>query len=195
LAQGHRAQPELHFRQELTMNSIRAFSLALALVLAAAPAWAQQADPHAGHHPAMAAGDAAAAPAATPTPAEPDPAIARMDVQLKAMADMHAKMSAARTPAERKALMPGQMKLMQDGMDMVNAMHAGGMGAMHGGGMGAMHAGMDPAMHAGMQAGAKGGMQCPMMGGMAAQHQMMQKHMALMQAMMQAMTDRFAAGN
>ncbi len=106
------------------MKSIRALSLALVLVSFAAPAWAQQADPHAAHHPAMAAG---AAPAPASTPAAPDPAIARMDVQLKAMADMHARMTAAKTPAERKALMPAQMKLMQDGMEMMNAMHAGGM--------------------------------------------------------------------
>lgn len=178
------------------MKSIRAFSFALALVAFAAPAWAQQADPHAAHHPAMAAG---AAPAPASTPAAPDPAIARMDVQLKAMAEMHARMTAAKTPAERKALLPAQMKLMQDGLEMMNAMHEGGMAAMHGGGMGAMHAGMDPAMHAGMhpgaQGGMQGGMQCPMMAGMAAHHQMMQKHMELMQAMMQAMTDRFAAAD
>jgi hypothetical protein len=187
------------------MKLVHVLGLVLAIVFSA-PAWAQQADPHAAHQAAMAAaksaGDPASAPSATSKPAEPDPAIARMDAQLKAMAEMHTQMTAARTPAERKGLMAGQMKLMQDSMDMMNAMHAGGMGAMHAGtcpGMKdgtcpGMQAGMDPAMHAGMHGGMKDGMQCPMMGGMAGHQQMMQKHMALMQAMMQAMTDRLAAG-
>jgi len=44
--------------------------------------------------------------------------------------------------------MPGQMKLMQDGLDMMNAMPAGGMGAMHGGDMGAMHVEWDVSRNA-----------------------------------------------
>ena len=154
------------------MKLVHTVCLVLAIVVGA-PVWAQQADPHAAHQAAMAAGqagDPASAATATSKPAEPDPAIARMDAQVKAMADIHAKMTAARTPAERKALMPAQLKLMQDGMDMMNAMHAG------------------------MQSGMQPGMQCPMAGGMAGHQQMMQTHVALMQAMMQAMMDRMSAG-
>ena len=54
------------------MKLVRAFSLALALVVVAAPSWAQQADPHAAHHPGMttpATGD--------PTPRDPAAAPAR----------------------------------------------------------------------------------------------------------------------
>ena len=47
--------------------------------------------------------------------------------QMKAMQQMHEKMVAAKTPAERNALMAEQMKLMQNGMNMMGGM--GGMGA------------------------------------------------------------------
>ena len=68
------------------------------------------ADEHAGHHP----GDAQSggvttqsAPAAT-TPPTPD----AFDRQMTAMQEMHIKMQAAKTPAERSALMDEHMKLM-----------------------------------------------------------------------------------
>ena len=61
--------------------------------------------------------------------------MASMDAHMKAMREMHDRMSRARTPEERSALMPEHMKLMQEGMAMM-----GGMGPMGG-------QGMDPAAH------------------------------------------------
>jgi len=143
------------------MKLARSASLALAMAAVVAPAWSAQDDQHKGHHPAT------AATATTPTPA-PDanagssnPGMARMDMQLKAMREMHGKMMAAKTPEARKALMAEHMKLMQDGMDMMNAKSPDGMGGME------------------------------MMGGdMAACHRMMEKRMEMMQAMMQMMMDQ-----
>lgn len=54
--------------------------------------------------------------------------MAGMDQHMKAMQVMHEKMAAAKTPAERQALMVEHMKLMQDGMAMMKS-----MGAMQGG--------------------------------------------------------------
>ena len=82
---------------------------------------------------------------------------------MKAMAEMHQKMMAAKTPEEKKALMPEHMSTMQEGMKMM------GMMGMMGGGM------------AGMQ-GNK-----PMAGNMGQHHQMMEKRMAMMESMMQMM--------
>jgi len=100
--------------------------------------------------------------------------IARMDMQMKAMGDMHGKMMAAKTPEERDALMAEHMKVMQGGMEMMNAMSPGGMG-----GMGMMD---------GMSQGGMGDMK----GDTAACHQMMEKRMKMMQAMMQMMMDRLS---
>ena len=49
--------------------------------------------------------------------------------QMKAMRDMHDKVMAAKSPEERQALMAEQMKLMQNGMNMMGGM---GQGAMMG---------------------------------------------------------------
>ena len=68
--------------------------------------------------------------AATATPAAP--ASAQMDMHMKAMQDMRAKMMAAKTPEERATLMKDHMKTMQDGMDMMGRMR-GGQGGMGGG--------------------------------------------------------------
>jgi len=114
---------------------------------------AKQAAEHETHHPA-----AEAAPKVDP---------AKFDQQMKTMQDMHQKMMAAKTPAERAALMKDHMKVMQDGMAMMGQM-GGGMPMMDqmGGGMSSM----------------PGGMQKDMM-----------QHMAMMQMMMQMMVDREAA--
>jgi hypothetical protein len=45
-----------------------------------------------------------------------------MDAQMKRMQQMHERMAAARTPAERQALMAEQHKVMQDGMGMMSGM-------------------------------------------------------------------------
>jgi hypothetical protein len=59
-------------------------------------------------------------------PAGTEP-MAAMDSHMKSMREMHDKMSHARTPEERQALMAEHMKLMHDGMAMM-----GGMGPMGG---------------------------------------------------------------
>jgi len=95
--------------------------------------------------------------------------MAAMEPRMKAMQEMHQKMTGAKTPAERQALMADHMKAMQGGMAMMKEMH-GGMQGM--GGMGGKQ-GM-----AGMGDG-KG-----MPADMAQRHQKMTDHMAMMQMMM-----------
>ena len=48
-----------------------------------------------------------------------------MDAQMKAMREAHEKMIAAKSSDERNALMAEHMKLMQDGMSMMNGMMDG----------------------------------------------------------------------
>ena len=138
------------------------------------------ADEHAGHHP----GDAQSggvvtqsAPAAT-TPPTPD----AFDRQIKAMQEMHKKMQAAKTPAERSALMDEHMKLMQSGTAMMGAGNSGGMG------MGMMQQGAQAKPAAPAASGNSG-----MGGGMMGMHAQMQRRMAMMEQMMQMMVDRQAA--
>ena len=91
--------------------------------------------------------------------------MAAMDAQMKTMHDMHTKMTNAKTPDERQALMADHMKAMQGGMSMMKGMP--GMGAMAG----------------------QSGMPADM-----AQHQkMMSQHMAMMQMMMDMMQQRMPA--
>ena len=83
-------------------------------------------DEHAGHHPGEAQSGGIttqSAPAAAAASA-PD----AFDRQMKAMQEMHKKMQAAKTPAERSALMEEHMKLMQSGMATMGAGSSGGMG-------------------------------------------------------------------
>jgi hypothetical protein len=143
------------------MNAIRtlaALSFA-ALATACASPGATDAAPAAGMSPGMTHGGA-------PMP------MAAMEPRMKAMKDMHQKMMAAKSPAERQALMADHMKAMQEGMAMMKEMHGGmqGMGGM---------AGMDRGQ--GMPAG------------MAPRHQMMTEHMAMMQMMMDMMAQRMPA--
>ena len=153
------------------MKLAHALSLALTIAAVATPSLAaQQAD---SHHPAAAS--AAVANTRVPAPktnsvsANASSDIARMDMQLKAMREMHDRMMSAKTPSERSAMMDGQMKIMQDGMSMMDGMSASGM--------------------AGTNRDMKGGMN----GDMAAHHQKMEKRMQMMQAMMQMMMDRMPA--
>ena len=134
------------------MKLTHSLSLAIAISIFGAHVWAADADPHQAHHPA----GTAAAPGAKAMPGK-----ARMDSQMKAMHEMHDKMMAAKTPAERDALTAEHMKIMQDGMNMMNGMPPGGMG-----GSGAMK------------------------GDMAARHKAMEARMEMMQATMQMMMDR-----
>ena len=94
--------------------------------------------------------------------------MAAMDPRMKTMHDMHQKMMSAKTPAERQALMADHMKAMQGGMAMMKEMH--GMKGMSG--MTSMGDGQ------------------VMQGDMNRRRQMMTDHMAMMQMMMDMMSDR-----
>ena len=110
------------------MKLAHSLSLALAISTVGAPGWAADADDHQAHHPA----GAASAPATKATPGKARPDAARMDSQMMAMHEMHEKMMAAKTPAERDALTAEHMKIMQDSMTMMNGMPPGGMSGMKG---------------------------------------------------------------
>lgn len=162
------------------MNRVRTVILTLAIAAVGAPVWAAQNDPHKSHHPTFAAAVPGVAPASTSssTTDKASHDMARMDAQMKVMREMHAKMMAARTPEARDALLTVHMKAMQDGMEMMNAMFPGDMG-----GLGDMKA------IKGMSAGGMDDMK----GDMAMHHQMMEKRMGMMQAMMRMMMDRLPA--
>ena len=149
------------------MNTISSLGLALTIAAAGAQAWAANDKNHDAHHPT----DAASARTTKAMPGKPNPAMARMDTQMKAMGAMHDKMMAAKTPDERNALMAEHMKTMQDGMTMMQGMSSGGTDGMQGG--------------MGMK---KGGAST-----MTMSHEMMEKRMDMMQNMMQMMMDRQAA--
>ena len=117
-------------------------------------------------------GPAAMAPGQAMPMAGPGGPMARMDDHMTAMRVMHDRMSRARTPEERSALMAEHHKLMQDGMGMMGGMGPSGMGGM--GGMG------------GMMGSGPG----PMASDPMARQQSMEKRMEMMQSMMQMMMDR-----
>ncbi len=146
------------------MTNIRNSLIGLCVAAASVGSFAQNADEHKDHHPT---GTTAPAAAAKKSPAKSVNAdkIASMDKQMKSMQAMHEKMTAAKTPEERQALMAEHMKMMQDSMGMMKQM--GGMSGM-----------------GGMQGG-KG-----MSGNMADRQQMMEKRMDMMESMMQMMMDR-----
>jgi len=135
------------------MKLIGVLAAAAAVMLAGCSSFpgsgAKQAEEHDAHHPA-----AETAPKVDP---------ARFDQQMKTMQEMHRKMMAAKTPAERAALMREHRKVMQDGMAMMGQMGSGGMPMQ--GGMSSMPGGM--------------------------QKDMMQR-MEMMEMMMQMMVDREA---
>lgn len=88
--------------------------LCLSLALASGTSAAQDTVNHDAHHPASATVD-------TPKPAAADPAT-KMDMQMKAMHEMHQKIMAAKTPEERKLLMAEHMKTMRESMSMMQDM-------------------------------------------------------------------------
>ena len=165
------------------MNRLVAFAVSAAFVVGMSPALAAGEDEHAGHHPEAAptTQTSSARGAATGNVGADS---ARMDVQLRAMRDMHRKMMAAKTPKERDALMARHMKAMREGMSMMHRMserESGGMSMDNKGmamGMGSMNGSGKPAM--------------PMMD-MTAHHQMMEKRMQMMNMMMEMMMDRMPA--
>lgn len=144
---------------------------ALVLALGLSSGWAAaQMSPqdHAAHHRE---GSGSAPAAVTESASKPRPAAAdQFEQQMQMMQDMHRRMQAATTPAERQALMSEHMKLMQAGAEMMSQMGRAGAGGM---GMG----------DKGMQG----------MGGMMAMHGAMERRMAMMEQMMQMMVDREAA--
>lgn len=172
--------PPWRLRSEFIMSKFRTTVLAMLLAGTALGAAAQTAAEHAQHHPE---GAAAAATAPAAQPATPPNAMGpgqmanmtRMDQHMQAMRAMHDKMAAASTPEERQALMAEHLKLMQEGMGMMQQMGAGRQGMGGQAGMGPM---------GGMAAG-KG-----MPTDFAARHQMMEKRMEMMESMLQMMMDR-----
>ena len=153
-------------------HAVLACTVALATGLAFAQANPQD---HEAHHPEA----AATAPA-------PDSYASLM----QRMQDMHRRLQAAKTPAERQALLGEHMDLMRSGMEMMGRMGqgTGGMGM----GMGAAPSGPAPGNPPGPASpGAMGGMGG--MGGMMAMHGAMERRMAMMEQMMQMMVDREAA--
>lgn len=158
--------------------------LALASSLAFAQANPQD---HTAHHPEGAASSSVTAPPATSPgaqPLTPD----KFAQQMQMMQDMHKRMQAATTPAEKQALMGEHMKLMQSGMQLMSQMSQGG-GAMGMGGMGAAPTtGMPGSQPNQPSPAAMGGMN-----GMMAMHSSMEQRVAMMEQMMQMMVDREAA--
>jgi hypothetical protein len=151
------------------MIHIRKTLIGICVATASMGVLAQGAEEHKEHHPEGAAPATAAkkAPGQSIGPEK----MAAMDQRMKDMQAMHEKMMSAKTPEERQALMAEHMKMMRDGMGMMQKMgQSGGMGGM--GGMGA----------------SKGGkaMACDM----HESHRMMGMRMEMMESMMQMMMDR-----
>jgi hypothetical protein len=94
---------------------------------------------------------------------------AAVDTQIAHLRALHERLSRAKTPEERQALMAEQVKVMQESMAMLRTMHAAQMKGGMQGGMGMGHG--DMSEHMGMH------------------HDMMVQHMELMQEMMQTMVD------
>jgi hypothetical protein len=158
------------FLLEFQMNTLRQTLLSLIMAGTAVGTFAQTDAEQAQHHPVESAKKSAKAPMAKPHPMLQEK-MAAMDSNLAMMRAMHARMEAAKTPEERKALMADHRKAMQDGMNVMGSMDA--MGGMKG--MGGMASGDN-----------KGGMSMDMMG----YNPMMEKRMDMMTSMMQMMMDR-----
>jgi hypothetical protein len=104
------------------MFHLRTLAVVASLTASSVASFAQD-DQHKAHHPAGAASAAMPAPATGKPAGMPD--MTMMDQHMKAMQAMHEKMSSAKTPAEREALMAEHMKLMQEGMSMMGGMAPG----------------------------------------------------------------------
>ncbi|GAB3758941.1 hypothetical protein GCM10028796_05370 [Ramlibacter monticola] len=165
---------------------MKANALALVVAAFATPVFAQAPSPdhHAAHHPAAAASGPVA-----PRAGSGDEFSAQMDK----MRDMHKRMQAARTPAERQGLMDEHMKLMRSGMALLSeAEPAPGPRGMGMGRMGGMHGQRDGAgpksSEAAPEAGCSQGME-----GMMGMHGAMERRMAMLEQMIQMMVDRESA--
>jgi hypothetical protein len=99
--------------QEPTMSTLRTITIAAVLACA------------------FSAG--AQIPSSTPAaPAASAERMSAMDAHMKSMREMHDKMSRARTPEERQALMTEHMRLMQQSMAMMGGMQGMGPADMSG---------------------------------------------------------------
>ena len=141
-----------------SMKTAYLLSLAFSISLLCTAGWAAQHDQHTGHHPA----GVASAPLSKPLPGKASADMAKMDAHTKAMRQMHNKVMNSKSPEERNVLMAELMKMMQDGMAMINSTPSAGMGSMKSG----------------------------LKGDMATHHQLMEKRMEMMAASMQMMMDR-----
>lgn len=160
----------------MSMSRPALFTVALCTILLPAPLMA--AENHDHTHGQASTPAAAPAPATPAAPAEID---ARYQTQMQLMRELHEKMMAARTPAERQKLMSENMKLMQGGMAMMKDMQS-----RSGSGMGMMgKEGMDPSNQNGMMDMRK----CMDM------HNAMMKRMDMMEMMMQLQMDQQSAGS
>jgi hypothetical protein len=140
-------------------------SLALAIAAMGGPSWAAQQDPHQGHHPATAQ-PAAAPPAASTNVANPMSEEASTDA----------------------ARMDTQMKMMQEmHIRMMAAKTSEERNALMSEHMKVMQDGMT--MMKGMSSGGMGEMKSDV----GSNHQVMEKRMEMMEAMMQMMMDRLPA--
>lgn len=144
--------------------------VALGATTLAAPTWAATDGQHDGHHPdkspAVQVAQAMPAKSGMGMGMNAGAAMPGYSEQMQAMSEMHDKMMAAKTPEARNALMAEQMKLMHNGMSMMQGMSGMGTGAMMGGKTGDMAAGQS----------------------------MMEQRMDMMQSMMQMMIDRMQSG-
>jgi hypothetical protein len=123
------SQQASSLHQEFTMTFLRTALSVAALTTAtlATSAGVANDGQHDSHHPAA----TGAVQIAQTAPGNPAMGMGGMATapghadQMKAMQQMHEKMLAAKTPAERNALMAEQMKLMQNGMHMMGGIGAG----------------------------------------------------------------------
>ncbi|KAF7962995.1 hypothetical protein AWV80_15045 [Cupriavidus sp. UYMU48A] len=146
-----------------------AFS-ALALPPVALSAGPQTGDPEHDHSHGQASAATPQKPKKAAQSPQKEDRNAAVDAQIAHLRALHERLSRAKTPDERQALMAEQVKVMQESMAMMRSMHAGQDQGDMGSGMGMGQRGMPE--HIGMG------------------HDMMVQHMELMQEMMQTMVDR-----
>lgn len=146
------------------MNRFHRLLLAAGCAVAPSLLPAIAADEHAGHH---------AAPAAASAPGPDTPS--HVAGQLKAMQALHDRMARATSAEERRALLDEQMKAMQAGMAMMDAMGTG-----------------EPPAAASAASGTSMGMGMGS-GHMPAPVAATTERMALMQMMLRMMVDRLSA--
>ena len=164
------------YRFTMTVSRL-ALAMSIALGGTAALAVSQDTNEHTAHHPAGVSSAVKTMPVKTEavktgksmgmnstTQGNMD----QMDGHMKTMQELHQKFMAAKTPEERKALMPAHMKAMEEAMNMMQGMSGMGM-------MGDMKSMSKPGK---------------LPTDMASHHQLMEKRMEMMQSMMQMMMDR-----